>query len=346
MTELRSIKDKAAQALAEAEANKPSRAEQFAARLLTVPQLLTWRPPPVLVADVLFLGTLAVLYGPPGASKSFLALDLAMCVAGGIHWQGREVRGGGVLYVAAEGGVGLGVRVNAWVTAYDELPERFLLYPDAVSLLDRSQTDVVTEWAIEHRPSLVVLDTLARSMVGGDENAAQDMGMAVDAAERIRAGCGATVLLVHHSTKDGVSLRGSSALLGAADTVIEVKADDEIVTVECRKQKDAEQFERIRLQRVVVELDPGSSCVLRALRPLQQQTAAERHQEAIVAEVTATYSELGASPKELREALDMQAWTFSKAVNPLLKAGKLINTGTKKRPHYQLPGSMLRRQPE
>lgn len=345
MTDLASTMDKAAQALAEAEAHKPSRAEQFAAKLLTVPQLLTWRPPPVLVADVLFLGTLAVLYGPPGASKSFLALDLAMCVAANIHWQGHEVHGGGVLYVAAEGGVGLGVRVNAWVTAFDEIPERFLLYPDAVSLLDRNQTEVVTEWAIEHRPAMVVLDTLARSMVGGDENAAQDMGLAVDAAERIRAGCGATVLLVHHSTKDGVSLRGSSALLGAADTVIEVKADDEIVTVECRKQKDAEQFDRIRLQRQVVQLDPGSSCVLRALRPLQQSSAFERHQDRILQEVAATYSELGASAKELREALDMQPWTFSKAVNPLLKAGKLINSGTKKRPHYHLPGSMLRGKP-
>jgi hypothetical protein len=79
---------------------------------------------------------------------------------------------------------------------------------------------------------------------------------------------------------------------------------------------------------------------------LQQPSAPERHQDQILQEVAATYPITGASAKELREALDMKAWTFSKAVNPLLKGGKLINTGTPKRPHYMLPGSMLKGRPE
>jgi hypothetical protein len=50
---------------------------------------------------------------------------------------------------------------------------------------------VLGEWAAEHRPALVVFDTLARSMVGGDENSARDMGQLIDGAEHVRqAGAG------------------------------------------------------------------------------------------------------------------------------------------------------------
>ena len=46
-----------------------------------------------------FSETQAILYGPPGAGKSFVALDFALSVASGRAWHGHEVRQGPVLYV-------------------------------------------------------------------------------------------------------------------------------------------------------------------------------------------------------------------------------------------------------
>ena len=59
-------------------------------------------------------------------------------------------------------------------------------------------------------------------------------------------------------------MRGSTALEGAATTIMRVSKDDELVTVACAKQKDAEPFDDIALRLVpylesaVLSLSDGS----------------------------------------------------------------------------------------
>ena len=71
---------------------------------------------------------------------------------------------------------------------------------------------------------LVVLDTLARCMVGADENSAKDCGEVVDALVRLRehtAGGRGVILGVHHTGKDGKTFRGSSVFeAGAAAALV------------------------------------------------------------------------------------------------------------------------------
>jgi AAA domain-containing protein len=316
---------------------EPTRAEQFAAKLLTVAALLTMEPPEPLIGDLLAHNSLAVLYGPPGSYKTFVALDWALCIAGGLPWQGRGVRAGPVLYVAAEGSAGLGARVEAWVEGFRaDPPARFRAYPDTVNLREAGQRDTLAEWATTDRPGLVVFDTLARSMVGGDENSARDMGELIDGAEQVRAASGATVLLVHHTTKDGTSIRGSSALQGAADSLVEAKADGRLVTLSCAKQKDAASFEPVRLRAEPVALAKGSSVVLRAFEGLQARAANERHEQAILQTLQTEYSETGASNKTLREGMYLGESTVSRAVNALLKRGAIVNVGPKGRPIWKV----------
>jgi hypothetical protein len=72
-----------------------------------------------------------------------------------------------------------------------------------------------------HNPALVVIDTLARSSVGAEENSARDMGEVNDAVDEIAKKLNCLVLLVHHSGKGGGE-RGSSAIRGATDGICEV----------------------------------------------------------------------------------------------------------------------------
>jgi hypothetical protein len=119
---------------------------------------------------------------------------------------------------------------------------------------------------------LIVIDTLARAMAGANENDAAAVSEVMNSAAAIQAETGAAVLLIHHPGKDAAKgMRGSSALLAAADTVIcvdrEKAAAERGVTVE--KCKDGEEGElgSFTLEQVLLatEGDPSlSSCVISA----------------------------------------------------------------------------------
>jgi CRP-like cAMP-binding protein len=120
---------------------------------------------------------------------------------------------------------------------------------------------------------LVVIDTLARGMAGADENHSKDMGLAIQAVDRIREETDATVLLLHHPTKaSNKQMRGSSALEGAADTVLQLaKKKNHLLELSCKKQKDAEGFRPKKLRLVAV----GESCVVQFVGEEQEPDGPE-----------------------------------------------------------------------
>ena len=143
------------------------------------------------------------------------------------------------------------------------MPNGFRLLPQAVNLLRPEDADRLVATAREAaqggglRPALVVVDTLARAMVGGDENSAQDMGLVLAAGVRIQAALNCALLAVHHTGKDSErGMRGSSALFGAADTVLKVTRSDDRLAVLVEKQKDDEGGQTYRLRTSKLELPP------------------------------------------------------------------------------------------
>jgi hypothetical protein len=143
--------------------------------------------------------------------------------------------------------------------------------PFGVNLMDPTKVDGLVHLATELSPRLVVLDTLARCIVGGDENTAKDIGVAVEAAERLRRASRGCVLLVHHSGKDqAAGARGSSALRGAVATEIECSHVDGLTTLKQTKQRDHEIDEPMRLGLVPV----GESCALVPYRAQDQELPA------------------------------------------------------------------------
>lgn len=88
-------------------------------------------------------------------------------------------------------------------------------------------------------PALIIIDTLARAMAGGDENSGQDMGALIRNVDLIREETDAHVMLIHHSGKDASrGARGHSSLRAAADTEIELTRSGDVVTAEAKKQRD------------------------------------------------------------------------------------------------------------
>ena len=156
-----------------------------------------------LVRGIVPKGALVGFVSPPERYKTFTVIDLILSVANGGEWLGRyETLQGPAILVLAEGSYGLSKRVAAWA-GYRGIEPAGHFVTEAVPLMDAKVTQTFIQEVNQEveKPALIVFDTLARCMVGGDENSARDMGLVIANADCVREATGATVILVHHTTK-------------------------------------------------------------------------------------------------------------------------------------------------
>lgn len=228
------------------------------------------------VEGLLISQGMSVIYGETNSGKTFFATDLALHVACGWPWNGREVTRGAVLYCALEGSHGITNRVAAFKHhhAIHSLP--FAILPVAVDMLN-SSSDVdgilkaITK--VSERAGmpvvLTVIDTLSRAISGGNENSPDDMGEIVRNGTRIQQEGNTHVAWVHHTGKDQAKgARGHSLLRAATDTEIEILAENGNHTARVTKQRDLECAGEFNFSLKVVELGenhrgkPVTSCVV------------------------------------------------------------------------------------
>lgn len=204
--------------------------------------------PEFLIDDIAETSSLALAFGDPGCGKSFWTIDIGCCIATGQPFHGKRVLPGLVIYLAGEGHKGIKRRLRAWEQhtghSLKDAPLFFSKVP--ARLLDAAHAAQVAEAvdAIagrEGNPRLIVIDTLARSFAGGDENSTKDMSEFVAAVDAMKArypGC--TILIVHHTGhSDKQRARGNLSLKGALDAEYRIEKSDNAVTVTCTKMKDA-----------------------------------------------------------------------------------------------------------
>jgi hypothetical protein len=192
---------------------------------------------PYLVKGYLRKGTYAQIFGAPGEGKTFVALDIAYCVAAGLEWMKCKVKAGPVLYVAYEGS--LENRAKALLQKHGDADVPLHVIDAAMNLRTAAGLEELNAVIADlpAKPVLIVIDTFARAMMGGDENSAQDVGDFNSAVAALIESTGACVLIIHHSGKNkAAGARGSSALNGALDTSLEIDAKQII----SEKQREGE----------------------------------------------------------------------------------------------------------
>lgn len=216
------------------------------------PEPITW-----LVKKWIQSEALIMVHGPSAGGKTFVVLDWILRMASDTpDWCGKQHKirpGCNVIYLAGEGHKGIKSRVAGW-KHFHHIRKRLRMHisRDGCDLNTKNGLQRVIENinGLDSKPSIIVVDTLHRFLLG-DENSAQDTKGMLDSCSILMAKYNCTVLLVHHT---GVSeeaqhrARGSSAWRGALDIEISIvpgKQRGGPIEIVQRKSKDSELTDSI-----------------------------------------------------------------------------------------------------
>lgn len=290
-------------------------------RPLSFSELLSMPDKEWLVGNMIGAGDIGIVFGAPGCGKTFAIIDLTLSASLGRQWAMRfDITSPlNVAYCAGEGISGLPARFRAAAQHYGVTDLPNFTFFSAVPQLFADPNDAtavtihqfVTEWKSRQAAGqaqglhILIVDTLHTATVAADENSAKDMGKVLHACRWATAELGCAVILVHHTGKAGTVERGSSALRGAADVMIEIKRVSDTgtkATMICSKLKDGEQwkpqtFDLVEMgDSVRVWWDEPSDSV-------QAQGKEAQDKEALLAEMR-RYSGTKFTVKSLAQALD------------------------------------------
>lgn len=170
-------------------------------------------------------GELTLLAGHPFAGKSSLVSGLLAAMTRGDRFLGRATARSTAVLVSEESAILLRERA----AQFGLLDADGLVASRGTGVLGLPWEELISQAAaaahdVGHR--LLIVDTLA----GLSRLAAEHENDAAAVVERLRplqeaAGSGLAVLAVHHTVKNGSSVRGSSAFSGTADVVIRLTSN-------------------------------------------------------------------------------------------------------------------------
>ena len=233
------------------EAAQPQNVGPSLYELLSVTAIKNLPDPEWLIDGMVIDRGLGFVFGPPGCGKSFITLGQALSIACGLeNWWGRKIaRKGPVIYISSEGVGDIKFRLRAWENHLgvkaDEAPFylirqtiNFMLDTDVHKLLLTINT--LCE-QLGELPVMIVVDTVSRVLPGADENLQKDMTLFIKACDEVRETFGATVVGVHHTSRQG-NMRGSTVFDGAGDFLFGIERDegDMIGTMTAKKIKAAQ----------------------------------------------------------------------------------------------------------
>lgn len=284
------------------------------------------RPPPPVVPRLAWSGRSTLLAAREKSGKSTLIGYVASRVSNGERFLGDECQKGDVLVVGLEEFIGDVARRL----------RHFGADPEHVFVMDSFQGDPAARPAEvrsvvqQLRPLLVIVDSLVAYAHGRgiDENDAAMIGV-VQPLTDLAHETGAALVIVHHASKMDGRARGSTAITGATDVVVEFFPPDEDTDPTRRRMRSVgrvpvERQYDLRFDGQDYELTDG------------QEAPVETRIVALVTERP------GISSNELFREIGGGRNRVLAAVNSLAAQRLIENTsGQSKRPKWSIPQSRL-----
>lgn len=224
-----------------------------------------------IIKGVLPKAQVGMIFGESTAGKSFMVIDMLGAIARGVDWRGMRTKQGRVVLVVAEGVGGAKGRMRAYGAHHDvdisAIPFGIIKdTPDLSKNDHKALAKQINEWG---GADLIVLDTLAQSSAGANENSGEDMGKVLAHCRQLHEETGAMILLVHHAGKDATrGARGWSGLKAAMDVELEVVRNLGQRSLKISKAKDGQDGIEMGFKLNVVEIgvdedgEAVTSCVI------------------------------------------------------------------------------------
>ena len=182
------------------------------------------------LARIFNVGQISLLWGPSNSGKSLMAASFALAIASGKSMFGIPNHGSKRSVLVVDGELTeqeLANRYEQLASAYelaDDL-DRISFIPtrsyavDDCNLLNGKLDKTVCNYAQKNQYDVVIFDnliTLAPTSARGNEDA---LFSVIRNLERL----GASVIIVHHATKDGASFKGSSNLASKSQNILKIE---------------------------------------------------------------------------------------------------------------------------
>jgi RecA-family ATPase len=200
--------------------------------------------PQIIGRGILPIQGKAILGGSAKSNKSFVALNVGICLAKGVPLFKAAYPNGTPVYPVMKpwrvllieqeiGEDGLRKRLRGIVSEEQALGAPFYIRSkDTQFRLDTSEGLAKIEEDIANiRPDVLILDPLSK-FHGLDENSATEMGKVMRVGDYLIQKYGCAILYIHHTglaafdkenpRRGGARLRGSSAIFADVDTFVEV----------------------------------------------------------------------------------------------------------------------------
>jgi hypothetical protein len=290
---------------------------------------------------------------------------LVLHIALGRKYREHRVKQGDVCYVACEGERGLNNRVAAWRQHNGVEAAPFWLLTTHLDLAAEHKQLVsdIRDQIGETQPSVLVLDTLNRSL-NGSESSDDDMAAYIHAADFVRDAFGCAVIIIHHCGLDTTRPRGHTSLKGASDAQIAVINIGQTVLATVERLKDGVAGTTVASTLGVIDLgrdedsEPVTSCAIEPTdvpdktdkkgRLTEQQARALETLTNLIAAAGESLPDTSAYPSDKTiqgvrrnawrtecarrhlsqsEVPDSQRKTFDRASEKLLSAGRIAAYG-------------------
>lgn len=291
-------------------------------QLIDDAELMEQPDPEWLVDGMLGRRTVGALYGPPSTGKTTMAAALSVAVATGRPFLGHRVmHRGSVVYVGPDDPGGWKPRLAAAKRDLGlplDKPVGIYLFTEPFNLLEAQRVETLSaflrgyDWPAPI--ALVIIDTYAACLPGANENGSEDTTRAMAALQSLRSAVQATVLLCHHTNAGGSRERGHSALRGAMDTMLALTQSDDIVKLECSKQRNGAPFPPITLRLAVQD----GGCVFKLAADVAATTELTAIQRKVFDALRDNFSADGATKAEWqRVCSDVAERSFHRATKVL-----------------------------